>query len=225
MDEQKWLAEQFEANRTHLRAVAYRMLGSLSEADDAVQESWLHLSRSDTSGVENLGGWLTTAVARVCVNMLHAREARREESLEASVPAPIMREPGGLTPRKKRSWPIQWVSRCWWSSTHFLPPSVSRLSCMTSSPCPSTRSREPWSAPRPQQGNSPAAHLAGCAEHRELPTPISPQAEKSWMPSSPPRARVTSTRCWRSSTRTSWSEPTAQPCLEARQGRSVVRWP
>ncbi len=101
MDEQKWLAEQFEANRTHLRAVAYRMLGSLSEADDAVQESWLHLSRSDTSGVENLGGWLTTAVARVCLNMLHAREARREESLEASVPAPIMREPGGIDPEEE----------------------------------------------------------------------------------------------------------------------------
>jgi DNA-directed RNA polymerase specialized sigma24 family protein len=62
MDEHEWLAEQFEANRTHLRAVAFRMLGSLSEADDAVQESWLHLSRSDTSGVENLGGWLTTVV-------------------------------------------------------------------------------------------------------------------------------------------------------------------
>src|SRR6266487_463881 len=101
MDEQKWLAEQFEANRTHLRAVAYRMLGSLSEADDAVQESWLHLSRSDTSGVDNLGGWLTTAVARVCLNMLHAREARREESLEASVPAPIMREPGGIDPEEE----------------------------------------------------------------------------------------------------------------------------
>ena len=70
MDEHEWLAEQFEANRTHLRAVAYRMLGDLTEADDAVQESWLHLSRSDTSGVENLGGWLTTVVARVCLDML-----------------------------------------------------------------------------------------------------------------------------------------------------------
>jgi DNA-directed RNA polymerase specialized sigma24 family protein len=67
MDEHEWLAEQFEANRTHLRAVAYRMLGSLSEADDAVQEGWLRLSRSDTSGVENLRGWLTTVVARVCL--------------------------------------------------------------------------------------------------------------------------------------------------------------
>src|SRR6266700_1878220 len=86
MDEHDWLAEQFEANRAHLRAVAHRMLGSLSEADDAVQESWLHLSRSDTSGVLNLGGWLTTVVARICLDMLRSRNSRREEPLEASVP-------------------------------------------------------------------------------------------------------------------------------------------
>src|SRR5271165_1941453 len=73
MDDQITLAEQFEANRTHLRAVAYRMLGSLSEADDAVQEAWLRLSRADTSGIENLEGWLTTVVARVCLDMLRSR--------------------------------------------------------------------------------------------------------------------------------------------------------
>jgi len=88
MDAHDWLAEQFEAQRPHLRAVAYRMLGSLAEAEDAVQESWLHLSRSDISTVSNLGGWLTTVVARVCLNMLHARKSRREESLEVSVPEP-----------------------------------------------------------------------------------------------------------------------------------------
>jgi RNA polymerase sigma-70 factor, ECF subfamily len=88
MNEHAWLAAQFEAERPHLRAVAYRMLGSLAEAEDAVQESWLHFSRSDTSTVSNLGSWLTTVVARVCLNMLHARKARREESLEASVPEP-----------------------------------------------------------------------------------------------------------------------------------------
>ncbi len=83
MDERDWLAEQFEATRSHLRAVAYRMLGSLSEADDAVQEAWLHLSRADRSSVENLGGWLTTVVARVCLDMLRSRESRREEPLDA----------------------------------------------------------------------------------------------------------------------------------------------
>src|SRR6476661_81685 len=84
MDEHNWLAEQFEANRTHLRAVAYRMLGSLSEAEDAVQDSWLRFSRSDTRGVANLGGWLTTVVARVCLDMLRSRNSRRENSLEAT---------------------------------------------------------------------------------------------------------------------------------------------
>ncbi|MEO8956727.1 MAG: sigma-70 family RNA polymerase sigma factor [Ktedonobacteraceae bacterium] len=98
MDEHKWLAEQFETERPHLRAVAYRMLGSLSEADDAVQESWLRLSRSDASGVENLGGWLTTAVARICLDMLRSRNSRREESLEASVSKPIMSREGGINP-------------------------------------------------------------------------------------------------------------------------------
>jgi DNA-directed RNA polymerase specialized sigma24 family protein len=81
MDENEFLAKRFEANRTHLRAVAYRMLGSLSEADDALQETWLRLSRSDTSSVENLGGWLTTVVGRVCLDMLRSRRSRREESL------------------------------------------------------------------------------------------------------------------------------------------------
>jgi RNA polymerase sigma-70 factor (ECF subfamily) len=91
MNERDWLAERFHEHRRHLRAVAYRMLGSLAEADDAVQETWIRLSRSDTSEVENLGGWLTTVVARICLNMLQARRSRREESLDAHVPDPIVR--------------------------------------------------------------------------------------------------------------------------------------
>jgi RNA polymerase sigma-70 factor, ECF subfamily len=98
MHEHDWLAGQFEANRTHLRAVAYRMLGSLSEADDAVQEIWLRLSRSDTSGVENLRGWLTTVVARVCLDMLRSRKARREEPLTAHMPDPIVSREDGIDP-------------------------------------------------------------------------------------------------------------------------------
>jgi RNA polymerase sigma-70 factor (ECF subfamily) len=88
MNETDWRASQFEQNRSHLRAVAFRMLGSLSEADDAVQEAWLKFSRSDANGVENLGGWLTTVVARVCLDMLRARNARREDALEEQVPEP-----------------------------------------------------------------------------------------------------------------------------------------
>jgi RNA polymerase sigma factor (sigma-70 family) len=103
MDEHDFLAERFEENRTRLRAVAYRMLGSLSEADDAVQEAWLKLSRSDTRDVENLGGWLTTVVARVCLNMLRTRRSRREEplgeSLGVHVPQPIVsRQEDGIDP-------------------------------------------------------------------------------------------------------------------------------
>jgi RNA polymerase sigma factor (sigma-70 family) len=95
MNQENLLAQQFEANRAHLHAVAYRMLGSTTEADDAVQEGWLRLSRADTSEVENLGGWLTTVVARVCLDMLRSRKARREDPLSTHVPDPILsRDPG-----------------------------------------------------------------------------------------------------------------------------------
>jgi RNA polymerase sigma-70 factor (ECF subfamily) len=90
MHEHDWLTERFEEHRAHLRAVAYRMLGSVSEAEDAVQEAWLRLSRADTSDVENLGGWLTTVVSRVCLNRLRSRKSRREEPLGVYVPDPIV---------------------------------------------------------------------------------------------------------------------------------------
>ena len=90
MHEHDWLAARFEENRGHLERVAYRMLGSRSEADDAVQEAWLRLSRSDTSGVENLRGGLTTVVGRVCLDLLRSRKARPEEPLGAHVPDPIV---------------------------------------------------------------------------------------------------------------------------------------
>ena len=86
MHKQEWLADKFEENRGHLRAVAYRMLGSLNEADDAVQEAWLRLSRSDAGTIENLGGWLTTVVSRVCLDMLRSRNSRKEEALDPQVP-------------------------------------------------------------------------------------------------------------------------------------------
>jgi RNA polymerase sigma-70 factor, ECF subfamily len=98
MDERDLLAEHFEESRTHLRAVAYRMLGSVSEADDAVQESWLRLGRSDTDQVENLPAWLTTVVARVCLDILRSRKSRREEPLGAHLPEPIVSSEDGLDP-------------------------------------------------------------------------------------------------------------------------------
>ena len=98
MSERDLLADRFEANRTHLRAVAYRMLGSVSEADDAVQEAWLRLSRTDASEVENLRAWLTTVVGRVCLDMLRSRKSRREDSLGPHVPEPIVDPEAGLDP-------------------------------------------------------------------------------------------------------------------------------
>ena len=99
MDRHHWLAEQFEAHRDHLRAVAYRMLGSLSEADDAVQASWLRLSGSDTSEIENMGGWMTTIVARICLNMLRSRKTRREASLDS--PDDIRSREEGIDPERE----------------------------------------------------------------------------------------------------------------------------
>src|SRR5690348_17922808 len=101
MDEREFLAQRFEEHRPHLRAVAYRMLGSLTEADDAVQEAWLRLSRSDADEIENLGGWLTTVVARVCLNMLRSRGSRREEPFPPYVPDPVVSPEAGLDPEQQ----------------------------------------------------------------------------------------------------------------------------
>ena len=101
MDENEWLADRFEEHRGRLRAVAYRMLGSLAEADDAVQDAWLRVTRAGAGEVENLSGWLTTIVARVCLNMLRARNARREESLGVHLPDPVVSPEGTLQPEEE----------------------------------------------------------------------------------------------------------------------------
>jgi RNA polymerase sigma factor (sigma-70 family) len=101
VNNQDQLAQRFEANRSHLRAVAYRMLGSLAEADDAVQEAWIRLSRTDTSNVDSLRAWLTTVVARVCLNMLRARKSRGEASLETHLPEPIISPAEGIDPEQQ----------------------------------------------------------------------------------------------------------------------------
>jgi RNA polymerase sigma factor (sigma-70 family) len=101
MDENQWLADRFEEHRSHLRAVAYRMLGSLSDADDAVQDTWLRMSRAGAGEVENLRGWLTTIVSRVCLNMLRSRNRRREESLPVHVPDPVISAGAQLQPEEE----------------------------------------------------------------------------------------------------------------------------
>ena len=101
MNEPDYLAERFEEHRTHLRAVAYRMLGSASEVDDAVQEAWLRLSRAEATGIDNLGGWLTTVVARVCLDMLRSRQSRREEPFTADAPEPVATGSSGSSPEQE----------------------------------------------------------------------------------------------------------------------------
>jgi RNA polymerase sigma factor (sigma-70 family) len=101
VDDRDWLAERFERDRVRLRAVAYRMLGSLAEADDAVQEAWIRLARSDADAIENLSGWLTTVVGRVCLDMLRSRRSRREEPLDVHVPDPIVEPINGTDPEQE----------------------------------------------------------------------------------------------------------------------------
>ena len=117
MDETDWLTERFEEHRSRLRGVAYRMLGSLSEADDAVQEAWLRLARADPDSVADLPAWLTTVVARVCLNMLRTREHRREQPLDEYVPGPIIGHEDRATPSTKWCWPTRSGWPCSSSST------------------------------------------------------------------------------------------------------------
>jgi hypothetical protein len=155
-----WLAERFEENRGHLRAVAYHMLGSVNEADDAIQEIWLRLSRSDTSAIENLGGWLTTVVARVWLDMLRSRTSRREESIDERVSEPVANRQAGNDPNVKRSSQIRSASLCSWYLTASFPPSASLSSCTICSICPSRKSPRLWGARPTPRGSSPAAHAA-----------------------------------------------------------------
>src|SRR5918998_5060977 len=101
MTESDFLTAQFEDHRAHLRAVAYRMLGSVSEADDALQDAWLRVTRADASDVENVGGWLTTIVARVCLNMLRSRKGRREEFFGVQLPDPVVSADTALQPEQE----------------------------------------------------------------------------------------------------------------------------
>jgi DNA-directed RNA polymerase specialized sigma24 family protein len=116
MDQGDWLAERFREHRARLRAVAYRMLGSPGEADDAVQKAWLRFSRTDTSAVENLGSWLTTVVSRVCLNMLQACRSRPESPLGEELPSRPRLTPA-LTPNTRRFSPTPQDLRLWWCST------------------------------------------------------------------------------------------------------------
>jgi hypothetical protein len=177
MTDDDWLAARFEAHRTQLRAVAYRVLGSVSEAEDAVQEAWLRLSRSNTTGVENPGGWFTTIVARVALNMLQSRTARREEPLAIYVPDPVVSVTDGADPEHRA----------------LLADSVG-----LAPPFPSPRSPPSWAVPQAPPGNWPAARAGGYGRP-PCRTQTSAASDSSLTPSSPPRALATSRHCWPSS--------------------------
>jgi RNA polymerase sigma-70 factor, ECF subfamily len=161
VDEREWLAEPFEANRTHLRAVAYRMLGSVSEADDAVQESWLRLSRSNTAEIKDLRAWLTTVVARVSLDMLRSRKSRGEEPLGPHVPEPIVSRADGVDPEHEALLADSVGLALLVVLETLAPPSGSRSCSTTCSRCRSTRSLRWSSARQPRPGSSRAARGAG----------------------------------------------------------------
>jgi RNA polymerase sigma-70 factor (ECF subfamily) len=218
MDENEWLADRFEEHRAHLRAVAYRMLGSLTEADDAVQDTWLRLSRSGAGEVENLGGWLTTIVARVCLNMLRSRNLRREESLAVHLPDPVISPDAELQPEEEA----------------LLADSVGlALLVVLDTLAPAERLafvlhdlfELPFEEIAPMVGRTPAAarQLASRARRRvkgadvPAPDPDSPASERWSAPSSRLRAAAISTPSSPCSTPTS--------CCESTPARSAPRPP
>ena len=223
MDEHEFLAQQFEEHRTRLRAVAYRMLGSLSEADDAVQETWLRLSRSDRDEVENLGGWLTTVVARVSLNMLRSRRTRREEPLDVRMPEPIVDRADGTDPEHEALLADS-VGLALLVVLETLNP-AERLAFVLHD-----MFAVPFDEIAPIVDRSPAAarQLASRARRRvqgEAPVPdadLTPSGRSS-TPSSPPHARATSRRCSRSWTPTSSCRADARRRFHRRPGSSAER--
>jgi len=219
MNEHDWLAERFEENRPHLRAVAYRMLGSPSEADDAVQETWLRLSRSGTGGVENLGGWLTTIVARVSLNMLRTRTLRREEPMDPPVTAQPAADPGSGTDPEHEAVLADSVGLALLVVLDTLTP-AERLAFVLHD-----MFAVPFEEIAPIVERSPVATrqlasrapAAGCTRQGRVTrtrngSRARPHGGGRWStPSWRPRGWATSTRCSRCSTRTSCCGPTPPP--------------
>ena len=210
MDDQQLLAEQFEQHRTHLRAVAYRMLGSITEADDAVQEAWLRLSRSDADTIENLGGWLTTVVSRVCLNVLRSRTTRREDPLDPHVPDPIVRVEGTLDPEEEAML-ADAVGVALARGARDAHPrgavGVRAARHVRGAVRPGGRGARPF--PRGDPAVRQPGPTARTRRHRRHPTPTSPASERRSTRSSPPPGPATSRGWSRCSTPTSSPGPTA----------------
>jgi RNA polymerase sigma factor (sigma-70 family) len=217
MNEQDWLAERFEQHRTRLRAVSYRMLGSLSEADDAVQEAWLRLSSADTSRVDDLGAWLTTVVARICLNALRSRAARREEPLGPHLPDPILSAADTVDPEDE-ALIADSVGLALLIVLDSLAP-AERLAFVLHDvfDLPFEQIARSSTAQSPPRDSSPAARAA-VSVRQPRPTRTSPRNGNSSTRSSLPPATATSTRSSPSSTPTSCSAST--PARQARAGRA-----
>jgi len=206
--EREWLVDRFEAQRAHLRAVAYRMLGSTGEADDAVQEAWVRLNRSDTSAIENLDGWLTTVVSRVSLDMLRSRASRREEPAGESLPEHLESTSAGTDPEHEAML-ADTVGSALLVVLDTLSP-AERLAFVLHD-----MFAVPFDEIAPIVDRTPEAarQLASRARRRvqgadpgreaRLPTSIPSVSERSSTPSSPRHAAVTSTLWWRCSTQTS----------------------
>jgi RNA polymerase sigma factor (sigma-70 family) len=194
VNEHEWLAERFEEHRRHLRAVAYRMLGSLNEADDAVQEAWLRLSRQDAAAIGNLGGWLTTVVARICLSELKARRSRREEPVGVHVPDPVVSHESGVDPEQEALLADS-IGLALLVVLETLEP-AERLAFVLHD-----MFAVPFDEIAPIVGRSSAAarqwraaRAAASKAPPQFPTSISPPNARWSMPSSPRRAKATSRR-------------------------------
>lgn len=218
-----WLVEQFEANRAHLQAVALRMLGSSSEADDAVQESWIRLSRPDTGNVANLGGWLTTVVARISLDMLRSRRTRREEALDGNVIERFESSEVGIDPEGEAVLADS-VGPALLVVLETLTPGE-RLAFVLHDmfALPFEEIGPSSGARRPRRGNSRAGRAAGRRAHSPRPTPTGSASARSSVHSSPLPAAATSMRSSRYSTPTSCSASTAGPQREAGRRWSAAR--
>ena len=214
MDEREWLAQRFEEHRSRLRAVAYRVLGSLGEADDAVQEAWLRLSRSHAGGVENLGAWLTTVVGRVSLDMLRSRRRRREEPPSVHVPEPILDRTDGTDPEHEALLADS-VGLALLMVLETLTPAerlVFVLHDMFAVPFDEIAPIVDRSPGRP--ASSPAVPAAAYSARTRAPTPTSTPSAESPTPSSRPPATATSRRCSRCWTPTSCCARTSVPWLD-----------
>jgi hypothetical protein len=186
VDETAWLADRFSEHRSRLRGMAYRMLGSIAEADEAVQDAWLRASQSGSEGIENLGGWFTTIVARLCLSALQARKAKREDSAGLRMPDPILSRDGPLDPEQQVLLADS-IGLALQIVLDTLPPTKdSHSSFTTCSTSRSTRSQRCSGARPPRQGNSPVAGDDECrgrrSQHRTLASPRARGVHGRWRP-------------------------------------------